>query len=176
MNRPTAQPEMAEAERAKSSEGADTTDRETLLELYKLHVQMADKASDRRLKANAFYVSLTVGILVLAPRFGWLEMSNRAQTVGLILIAVLGLLVCGVWRANVSSFQRLNRAKFQVIDQLEQRLPFRGYELEWRLLGSGGKGHRYLELTRLERILPAVVAVPFLVLIGIAVLSLLASG
>ncbi len=151
-------------------------DQPTLLELYKLYVQMADKVSDRRLKANAFYVSLTVGILVLASRFGWLELADRAQTVGLILIALLGLLVCGVWRTTVSSFQRLNRAKFQVIHELEQQLPFGGYDLEWELLGKGGNGRRYLELTRLEKLLPMVVAVPYLVLISMAVLSLLASS
>lgn len=158
----------------RSSESAEPADRATLLELYKLHVEMADKVSDRRVKVNAFYISLTAGILVLASRFGWLEAADRTQAIGLILVAVLGLLVCGVWRANVSSFQRLNRAKFKVIDELEQQLPFRGFELEWELLGKGRDGHRYLELTRLERILPAVVTVPYLVLLGIAVISLLA--
>lgn len=140
-----------------------------LLEQYKLYVQMADNASERRSKTNAYYVSVTAAILVLAARFEWLAPADRLQAVGLVLIAVLGILVCLLWRANVTSFQQLSRAKFQVIHELERRLPFPCYEKEWNLLGQGADRRRYFELTRVEKALPLVLTLPYFVLLLIAI-------
>lgn len=147
---------------------------DVLLEQYKLYVQMADNASERRSKTNAYYVSIMAAVLVLAARFEWLAPTNEVQAVGLILIAVLGMLVCLVWRANVTSFQQLNRAKFEVIHQLERRLPFQCYEKEWKLLGEGTDRRRYLQLTRIERVLPLALALLYFALFLIAIAHLTA--
>jgi hypothetical protein len=149
-----------------------TYQEDPLLEQYKLYVQMADNASERRSKTNAYYVSVTAAILVLAARFEWFAPSNRLQAVGLILIAVLGMLVCLVWWANVTSFQQLSRAKFQVIHELEERLPFSCYDKEWELLGRGTDRKSYLQLTWIERALPLVLTLAYLALLVIAIARL----
>ena len=146
-----------------------TYQEDPLLEQYKLYVQMADNASERRSKTNAYYVSVTAAILVLAARFEWLAPADKLQAVGLILIAVLGMLVCLVWRANVTSFQKLSRAKFQVIHELERHLPFPCYEKEWELLGEGADRMKYFELTRVEKALPLTLTIPYIVLLLIAI-------
>lgn len=140
-----------------------------LLEQYKLYVEMADNASERRARTNAYYVSVTAAILVLAARFQWLSPTDKLQAVGLILIAVLGMLVCFVWRVNVASFQQLSRAKFRVIHELERQLPYPCYAKEWELLGEGSDRRRYFELTRVEKALPLALTIPYLVLLLIAV-------
>ena len=75
MNSPKEEPDATSAGPMDSASDIPA-DPATLLELYKLYVQMADKVSDRRVKANAFYVSLTVGMLVLTSRFGWLRAEH----------------------------------------------------------------------------------------------------
>ena len=149
-----------------------TYQEDPLLEQYKLYVQMADNASERRSKTNAYYVSVTAAILVLAARFEWLAPANKLQGVGLMMIAVLGILVCLVWRANVTSFRQLNRAKFKVIHELEEQLPFPCYDREWELLGRGTKRKSYLQLTRIEGALPLVLTIAYLVLFFVAIASL----
>jgi hypothetical protein len=146
-----------------------TYQEDPLMEQYKLYVEMADNASERRSKTNAYYVSVTAAILVLAARFEWLAPADNLQAVGLILIAVLGMLVCLVWRANVTSFQQLSRAKFQVIHELEKRLPFACYQKEWDLLGQGTDRRKYFELTRIEKALPLALMIPYFVLLLIAI-------
>jgi hypothetical protein len=148
---------------------------EALLEQYKLYVQLADNVSERRAKTNAYYVSVTAAILVLAARFEWLAPADRLQAVGLLLVAVLGILVCLVWRANVTSFRQLNSAKFKVIHELEERLPFPCYDREWELLRRGTDRKSYLQLTRIERALPLVLTIAYLMLLVIAIARLVDS-
>lgn len=149
-----------------------TCQEDPLVEQYKLYVQMADNASERRSKTNAYYVSVTAAILVLAARFEWFAPADKFQAFGLILIAVLGMLVCLVWRANVTSFQQLNRAKFQVIHEMEERLPFSCYRKEWEFLGRGTDRKRYLQLTQIERVLPLVLTISYFALLLIAIARL----
>lgn len=146
-----------------------TSQADPLLEQYKLYVQMADNASERRSKTNAYYVSVTAAILVLAARFEWFAPADRLQAAGLILIALVGMLVCLVWKANVTSFQQLSRAKFTVIHELERRLPFPCFEREWEELGQGSDRRRYLQLTRVEGALPLVLMIAYAALLVVAI-------
>ena len=151
-------------------------DQAILLEQYKAYLQMADNSSERRSKTNAYYVSVTAAILVLAARFEWLAPESGVQAVGLLLIGALGLLVCWIWRANVRSFQQLSQAKFQVIHELEQRLPFPCFEREWEVLQKVRKGKQYLQLTKVEMVLPLALTIPYLILMLIAISFLMAGG
>lgn len=90
----------------------------------------------------------------------WRSFQERGQS---------GLLVCWVWRANVTSFQQLSRAKFQVIHELEKQLPYPCYAKEWEILGQGADRGRYFELTRVEKALPLTLTIPYLVLLLIAI-------
>ncbi len=108
------------------------------------------------------------GVLPLLTQPGVIE----GVGLWLVLIAILGILVCAVWWSNVSSFQQLNRAKFQVIHELEQRLPFPCYDKEWELLGQGADRRKYLQLTRIEKALPLVLTIPCLLLLLIAIVFL----
>ncbi len=44
-------------------------DRQELLEIYKLHSELADRVSQRREGANRLYVSLLAGIFILPAAF-----------------------------------------------------------------------------------------------------------
>jgi hypothetical protein len=133
----------------------------TILEQYKLCVEMADRISARRALANAFFLtlnslvitSLSAGRTALAhsPR-GWLALG---------LAAVLAQ--CGIW-ILLLSYRQLNSAKFRVIAALEQHLPAAPFSrAEWQSLGSGRDWRTHLPLTRIERWLPLLFATGYAV-------------
>ena len=131
-----------------------------LLPFYELTVEMADRVSARRGLANSFFLSVnTVVVAVLAS-------SGAPWT-----LAVAGVLVCTVWWSLLKSYRELNAAKFEVILELEERLPVRVFTDEWQRLqrGASGRGRRwhrfagYRELGSVETVVPLVFALIYLV-------------
>ena len=53
---------------------------------------------------------------------------------GLVLTAVAGIVLAIVWRALLAYYRRLNGAKFDVINRLEEQLPVQPYAEEWAIL------------------------------------------
>lgn len=59
---------------------------------------------------------------------------------------------------NVHSYRKLNKAKFEIIIEMENYLPYACYKDEWERLE---KGKFYLQLTTIERIIPIILAIPY---------------
>lgn len=106
------------------------------LTLYRDYVSSADRISDRRQLANSFFLTANTTLLAITGYF-----SEEGE--GLIwLAAFAGILFSYAWRQLITSYRLLNGAKFEVIGQLEQRLPFAAYEVEWMHLKRREKGHQ----------------------------------
>jgi hypothetical protein len=112
----------------------------TVLELYKTAVEMADRVSARRAGANSFFLTLNtalaavVGIVSSARRPPPNGASPSFDAFGLVLTAIAGVVLALVWRALLRYYRRLNGAKFDVINKLEEQLPARPYTDEWQIL------------------------------------------
>ncbi len=115
-------------------------DTSTVLDLYKTAVEMADRTSARRAGANSFFLTLNtalvavVGIVSSArkpPPHGNLPSYD---SFGLVTTAIAGIVLALVWWALLRYYRRLNSAKFDVINKLEERLPASPYKDEWRIL------------------------------------------
>ena len=112
----------------------------TLLELYKNAVEMADRVSSRRAGANTFFLTLNttlaavVGIVSSARKPSPHGTVPSFDAFGLVLTAVAGIVLAIVWRALLSYYRRLNGAKFDVINKLEEQLPVQPYAEEWAIL------------------------------------------
>jgi L-asparagine transporter-like permease len=137
-----------------------------LFEQYKLYVQSAEKISERRVSANnylltvnAFLVTL-YGLLAASPyKGGWV-----------ILVPVAGFLVSLTWHRIITSYRDLNTVKFKVIHELEREMPASLYHYEWHK-AEEGQGKVYHPLTHLERWVPLVFTVLYVVLTIIGVLD-----
>jgi hypothetical protein len=158
-----------------NAEGEPDLNASTLLEQYKLYVQMADKVSDRRAEANKFFISLLTGLLALLSVVVGLKITSAIQSSVLLVVAILGVLLCYVWFVTIRSYGQLNSGKFKVIYEVEKRLAFRFYEREWELLGRGKDKRLYRPLTRVERYVPQLFAIPYTLLL-VAALYLLATS
>jgi hypothetical protein len=137
------------------------TPTKTEFDSYALAVEMADRVSARRGLANSFFLTINTAVA------GALS-ANGIQW----QLAAAGVVLSVSWWALLTSYRRLNAAKFSVILALEQRLPVRIFTDEWAALqalgahaqsgrdvsrrGLRGYMSRYQELGRVERIVPWV--------------------
>ena len=138
-----------------------------LLEQYKLFVEMADRVSQRRDQSNRFYVtfvSAIAGLLMVLARFG--TSVNGIWPVVFLISGLLGTALSFIWFLNIKSYRTLNSAKFEIINDLERQLPYQGYSKEWELLRPATGSPKYLQLTRIEQLVPAVIILLFLGVAG----------
>ena len=110
------------------------------MEIYKLAVEMADRTSARRAGANSFFFTLHgalaafVGIVSSARREPPNATLPSFDPFGLVITAAAGIVLSVTWWALLRYYRRLNGAKFEVINGIEQALPEQPYTREWELL------------------------------------------
>ena len=149
------------------------TERKELLEIYRVHAELADQVSQRREGANRLYVSLLLAlVLFLAAlfRFGAGDLSGN---VVLIVVGTIGIALSVSWLLVIRSYRQLNTGKLKALHELEEHLAYPFFKREWELLGEGKDQARYWRLTQAEALLPWI----FLLLFwGVVVGALCMSG
>ena len=139
---------------------------EHLLDQYKLYVEMADRISLRRDQSNRFYSALLTGLLAVLAVVVDRDILSEVQAVVFLAVALVGIAVCIVWLINIRSYEQLNSGKFKVVQEMEAQLPFPNYLREWEILRPGKEPKRYLPITLIEQFVPAVLTIPYLLLMG----------
>lgn len=140
------------------------SDKTDLLEIYRLHAELADKVSQRREGANRLYVSLISGLILFATGLLQFNATHDSMKVALVSVSILGLLLSGSWYIVIRSYRQLNTGKFKALHELEGKLAYPFFQREWDLLGEG-RDHRYWKLTVVETFLPLIFGVLFCVLL-----------
>ena len=139
-----------------------------LLEIYKLHVEMADRVSQRREGANRLFVTLLSAIVILVAAVMRFGQGTMPTNLAVVVVAATGLLLAAAWYVTIRSYRQLNSGKFAVIHEMEERLPFSFYKREWELLEEGKNRGKYWKLTVVETSGPIIFAMLF---IAIGILS-----
>lgn len=138
-------------------------DRTELLEIYKLHAELADRVSQRREGANRLYVSVLAGMvtfLAVSIRFG---VGDLPADVMLRSAGVFGALLSFSWFVVLRSYRQLNSGKFQALRDLETKLAYPFFTTEWDLLRN-----RYWKLTVVETGLPCIFCALFVALTALS--------
>ncbi len=112
----------------------EMNDKDTLFKQYKLFIEMADRISSRRATMNNFF--LTANSLFLVA-IGLLVESNLIHWTFIVLI--IGIIFDLSWQRLIKKYKKLNDSKFQVINEIEKRLPAKGYTIEWALMKKNKK-------------------------------------
>lgn len=134
-------------------------ERTELLEIYKLHVELADRVSQRREGANRLYVSVLAGMvtfLAVSIRFG---VGDLPLDVLLCLAGIIGSLLSLSWFVVLCSYRQLNSGKFKALLDLETKLVYPFFTTERELLQK-----RYRKLTVVETGLPFIFLALFVAL------------
>lgn len=141
------------------------------IEQYKLYVEITDKTSDRRAEANKFYTSILTGLLAVISIVIEKNIATTVQSIILLAISLLGIILCIVWAINIRSYKQLNSLRFDVIQEMEKRLPFPSYTREWEILKNPKNRKGYLRLTQIEQFVPLLISIPYLILLLFVILG-----
>lgn len=126
---------------------------EHLLEQYKIYTGSAEKISDRRQKANEFFLALNTGLVALLGFIATKTLENDITTL-ITLASLSGITMCHLWYRIVLSYKGLNSGKYEVIHMIEQRMPLALYDTEWKVLGRGEDKSKYWPFTHIELWVP----------------------
>ena len=103
--------------------------RHTILELYKLHVEMADRVSHRRGIANNLFIVIHTSIILVS---GLTIKYFEQFKIPLLIIMALGTALALIWKELILSYKKLNNAKFKVINKIEEdHFPIQPYVDEY---------------------------------------------
>ncbi len=141
----------------------------TKLEIYKMAAEMADRVSARRMLANGFFLTLHTTLAgILGIMYDKLAEDKRAV---LLFMSVVGIVLAASWFFNIRSYKRLNKAKYEVINEMEKDLPYQNFTDEWERLKVDNEEEttgmrkrwkkwkdRYTDLTNVEGTVPIVFA------------------
>lgn len=130
--------------------------KEHLLEQYKLFVDMSDKLSTRRGHTNMFFITILSILFSLLNIFVENQIFINVYSWEFILVLSLGILLCITWYINISSYKKLNTAKFVIIHEMEKSLPFESFKKEWDEVQKRPAIKKYSELTTIEQFIPFI--------------------
>ncbi len=145
--------------------------RTELLEIYKLHAELADRVSQRRETANRLHIGLISGLGLFAGVFAGLDSAESPTRSVFLGAGILGMAISFSWWVVVRSYRQLNSGKFKALDELEDRIAFPFFRREWEILKKGTQRNTYWKLTTVETFLPAISGILSL---GLAVFQVLA--
>jgi len=146
-----------------------TGDKDPKLALFEMYLATAEKVSDRRAQANSWMLSVNSAIVGL---YGYLQVDKMAvgaaaKAAWLWAIPATGAIVCLAWAALLASYRKLNRAKFEVLAQLEADLPVPPFTREREIYRSDKRK----SLSQIEILIPACFALLYAVMLGAAFLK-----
>ena len=129
--------------------------KQELIEIYKLHAELADSVSRQRSTANRFYMLVLSGLAVLFSAF--LQRENGVPLSWLMVgFGLFGMLLAAAWYIVIRSYRQLNSGKFKALHELEEKLAYPFFKREWDLLGEGKELKTYWRLTVVETFVPTI--------------------
>lgn len=143
----------------------DQANKDALLEQYRLYLSSASEISDRRQKANEYYLTVNtilVSFIVFVSQYD--KISDPKMII--YFITLIGLINSVITYFIIRSYKQLNSVKFKVIHELEKLLPANLFAYEWELLGKGKIRSKYWPFSHLELKIPLLFAIVY---IGLAI-------
>ena len=134
-----------------------------LLEIYRIHDELADRVSQRREGANRLHASLQLALVVFLAavlRFGTGEVPAK---IAVLVVGLVGIALSLSWFLTIRSYRQLNDGKHTALAALEENLDHAFFKREWEVLKCGKKRLIYWQLTGAETILPCIFGLLFLV-------------
>ena len=124
---------------------------EIILAQWQTCVEMANSVSQRRDTMNNIFVTLNLAIIA-AVSITW-DLKS-------LFILATGIVICIIWILFIRNYKLLNTEKFNVINDIEKKLPVKPFNDEWKKLKSNKK---YRDSTKLENTLPIMFIVLYVI-------------
>jgi hypothetical protein len=139
------------------------------LALFELYLATAEKVSDRRAQANSWMLSVNSAIIAL---YGYLQADKMSvgaaqKVIWLWAIPAAGAIVCLAWATLLTSYRKLNRAKFAVLTQIEANLPISPFTRE----REAYRRDRRRSLSYVESLIPGCFVLLYAVMLVAAIVA-----
>lgn len=125
-------------------------EKKLLFDQYKLYVDMADKVSTRRATTNSFFLTANSFLFVAMGAL----FNNSQLFIVIPIILMVGIFFCISWMLLILYYRGLNSCKYKIINEIETRMPIKGFLIEWKLLKAQEKPQKYRSLTKIEIWIP----------------------
>ncbi len=137
---------------------------------YNLMVQSSELLVSRRQTVNSLYLSASFALLA---GIGVLVSSVSAITIkwassGGIFLGLVGIALAYNWKRTLQSYGLLNKAKFQVIGALENLMPAKLFDAEWKVL----EAKRYKSTTSMDQQTANFIAYLFLLIVILGIIAI----
>jgi len=105
------------------------------LEQYKAYLGDLGNVGSRYATSNGFFVSVLSALLTV------LALAEHGKVLGEIpkptlwVVCLFSCVLCLVWMATIRFYRALFAAKFQVLWELERKLPVQCFQLEYEKIG-----------------------------------------
>lgn len=126
----------------------------TVLEQWKTCIAEANGISEKRNNANNIYITLNTAL------FAVITFSLNYKS---ILLSAIGIAICILWICTINSYKKLNSVKYEIINEMELKLPLAPFTSEWDRLNNK---YEYIRLTKIEKFIPWM----FIILYSISIL------
>jgi hypothetical protein len=108
--------------------------RKVALESYKIFVSSTEKVTDQRSKIHTLFFTLLASLMTLSFL---IANSTKFSSVGItavLFIVIIALFLVYSWEKLVVSYGLLNKGKFEIIYNIENKLKINNFEEEWNIL------------------------------------------
>ena len=128
-----------------------TDDKQIILAQWQTCVEMANNTSQRRDTTNNFFMTLNSAILAAIFSISSVENSSK------FFMLILGIFVSLLWFFLIRNFRLLNKVKFDIIMDIEEKLPTKPFRDEYEELKRlKNSTEKYKNFTKIESNLPLV--------------------
>ncbi|MEI9993565.1 MAG: hypothetical protein WDM91_03135 [Rhizomicrobium sp.] len=114
-----------------SASGTQPTTHPIPFEEFKLMYESTERVTDRRIELARTNSSLcTLVIAGLGVTAAWAHGRQDVELTAaaiIVVISLLGIVFCRFWSSQIEAYKDLNGAKFDVLDELSDRVVFPGY-------------------------------------------------
>lgn len=141
-------------------------DTPNLIEQYKVLLSTSESLIERRQKLTTTYISIFSVLLPILSAM--LSFQSIFLNIGVSLIALIGIILCLSWRKTVISYGKSNRAKFAILEEMENKLPVAMFASEWIVLKR--ITNKYKSFTDRETLIPILFLIVYLIVLVASIL------
>ena len=109
-----------------------------IIEQYKIIVETTQKVTIWRNDANKFFIMIN-GVII-----SFLNYSKSVSENITLLLLLMMLFINQFWIKYIKSLKLLNKIKFDIISEIEKKMPLNLFEYEWNLLSKS----KYIEISQ----------------------------
>jgi len=84
----------------------------------------------------------------------------------LVLTSLSGTAICILWYSLIRNYSIVSAARYQILHIIEEKLPMQLFKKEWEILTKGIQGKSYTPITHVERNVPWIFIIFYVLLIA----------